>query len=81
MVVTVGSRGSVVSGSSSVSQAAAANAKVNAAAIIFVLCRLRFFICPPFERHVPPYATGTLNGNSYPYRRVAKQSGDDYWAV
>jgi hypothetical protein len=59
-----------------VSQAAAANAKVNAAAIIFVLRSLRFFICPPFERHVPPYTTGTLNGNSYPYRRLAKQSGD-----
>jgi hypothetical protein len=64
-----------------VSQAAAANAKVNAAAIILVLCSLRFFICPPFERHVPAYAAGTLNGDNYPCRRVAKQSGEDYWAV
>jgi hypothetical protein len=30
---------------------------------------------------VPPYSTGTLNADSYPYRRVTKQSGGDHWAV
>jgi hypothetical protein len=53
VVVTPPSAGSVGSAGSPLSQAATANARVIAAAIVFVLRSIRS-ICPPFQGHVSP---------------------------